>query len=113
MKIATDSGGRRQTRTDGLPQATRAAGLAARSATWLRDEEAARTGRAPGVMTVPATVPIVDELGHAGQGLIRTAGAHRGLSSAAVQASASYTGVSSAAPASMACTQAVISGQSW
>ena len=33
---------------DGLPQATRAAALAARAATWLRDEEATR-GRAAAV----------------------------------------------------------------
>jgi hypothetical protein len=41
VTIATDSGGRQRTRTDGLPQATHAATLAARAATWLRDEEAA------------------------------------------------------------------------
>jgi hypothetical protein len=46
VTIATDSGGRQRTRTDGLPQATRAAALAARAATWLRDEEANANERA-------------------------------------------------------------------
>jgi hypothetical protein len=40
VTIATDSGGRQGTRTDGLPQATRAAALAGGAGTWLRDEEA-------------------------------------------------------------------------
>src|ERR1700742_1004963 len=55
MTIATDSGGRQRTRTDSLPQATSAAALVARAATWLRDEEAsasdcaARHGAIPSV----------------------------------------------------------------
>jgi hypothetical protein len=44
VTIATDSGGRQRTHTDGLLQATRAAALAARAATWLRDEEANASG---------------------------------------------------------------------
>jgi hypothetical protein len=38
VTIATDSGGRQRTSTDGLAQATRAVTLTARAATWLRDE---------------------------------------------------------------------------
>jgi hypothetical protein len=41
VTIATDSGGRQRTHTCSLPQARRTAALAARAATWLRDEEAA------------------------------------------------------------------------
>ena len=50
MTIATDSGGRQRTHTDGLPQATCAAVLADRAATWIRDEEAivARPGHTEG-----------------------------------------------------------------
>jgi len=40
VTIATDSSGCQRTHMDDLPQATRAAALAARAATWLRDEEA-------------------------------------------------------------------------
>lgn len=40
MTIATDSGGRQRTPTDGLSQARDAAALAVRVCTWLRDEEA-------------------------------------------------------------------------
>lgn len=40
MTIATNSGGRQRTSRDGLPQATYVAALAARAATWFRDEEA-------------------------------------------------------------------------
>lgn len=40
MTIATDSGGRQRTPTDGLSQARHAAALAVGACTWLRDEEA-------------------------------------------------------------------------
>ena len=40
MTIAAANGGRQRTAADGLPQATRAAALVSRAATWLRDEEA-------------------------------------------------------------------------
>ena len=40
VTIATDSGGRQRTPTDGLPQATGAGALAVRVCRWLRDEEA-------------------------------------------------------------------------
>jgi hypothetical protein len=43
VTIATDSGGRQRTPTDGRSQTTRAATLAAHAATWLRDEQAACT----------------------------------------------------------------------
>jgi hypothetical protein len=46
MTIAAANGGRQRTSTDGLPQATRAAALVSRVATWLRDEEAEQ-GSAP------------------------------------------------------------------
>ena len=41
VTIATDSGGRQRTLTDGLSQLRRAAALAVPASTWLRDEEAA------------------------------------------------------------------------
>jgi hypothetical protein len=41
VTIATADGGRQRIPTDGLPQATPAAALVTRAATWLRDEEAA------------------------------------------------------------------------
>ncbi len=40
MTIATANGGRQRTPTDGLFQGRRAAALAVRVCTWLRDEEA-------------------------------------------------------------------------
>jgi len=40
VTIATAKGGRQRTSTDGLSQATHAAALVARAASWLRDEEA-------------------------------------------------------------------------
>jgi len=43
VTIATDGDGRQQTCTDDLPQATCARALVIRTATWLRDEEAAST----------------------------------------------------------------------
>ena len=57
MTVATYSGGRQRTRTDGLPQATCAAALAGRAATWLRDEEAA--GSSPATPTGSQVVVIV------------------------------------------------------
>ncbi len=47
MTIATANGARQRTPTDGLSQATRAAALAARVGTWVRDEEANALERAP------------------------------------------------------------------
>src|SRR5438876_466074 len=59
MTIATDSGGRQRTRTDDLPQATRATALAARAATWLRDEEARGPAHAASHSTLRAWSPPV------------------------------------------------------
>jgi hypothetical protein len=44
MTIAIDGGGRQRTRTDGPPQARRAATQTARAATWLQDKEANASG---------------------------------------------------------------------
>jgi len=40
VTIATATGGRQRTSTDGLSQAARAAALAVHASSWLRDEEA-------------------------------------------------------------------------
>jgi len=45
--IATDSGGRQRTLTDGRSQVRRAAALAARICCWLRDEEAPDSIQSP------------------------------------------------------------------
>ena len=47
VTIATDNGGCQRTFTDGLSQARQAAALAVRACTWLRDEEANASERAP------------------------------------------------------------------
>jgi len=44
VTIATASGGRQRTSTDGLSQARRSAPLAPYAGTWLRDEEARARG---------------------------------------------------------------------
>jgi len=53
VTIAAANGGRQRTSTDGLSQATHAAALVTRAASWLRDEEAdaSRAGVTCGSLT--------------------------------------------------------------
>jgi hypothetical protein len=57
VTIATDSGGRQRTPTDGLSQARDATALAVRVCTWLRDEEAAGSNPATPTQVTGHSLP--------------------------------------------------------
>jgi hypothetical protein len=73
VTIATDSGGRQRTLTDGLPQARCAEGLAVYICTWLRDEEARQGVQAD----APERLDRTDDL--SSLGLVFTLGQETGI----------------------------------